>query len=182
MSETIDKGNGGGELRFATKENARIKPSAPIEVAIPVTDPAFQEAVAQMLAELKDELSDRSTAQQITVAKLTNEIAALRNEVTSLSNSRRELELIVEKLRISQRGERGEAGPRGEPGRDGRDGPAGPPGVKGNRGQKGFQIIGWLINTANYSIVPQFYDNSEGPPINLLPFFERYTDDVEGDE
>jgi hypothetical protein len=120
------------------------------------------------------------------IGELRNEIAGLRianaelkaalAEVRSKSN---ETAFVVDRLRIENKGPPGE---RGLMGRDGRDGAIGPPGPRGNRGQRGFEIIGWQIDVAGYQATPQFYDGSEGPPLNMRPFFERYNADTEGDE
>ena len=97
-------------------------------------------------------------------------------EVTTKAN---QTDLTVQRLQIDRRGP---AGPPGPQGRDGRDGSPGPRGEKGGRGQRGFEITGWKVDVAAYHATPVFYDNSEGPPLNLHPFFERYNADTENDD
>jgi hypothetical protein len=108
-----------------------------------------------------------------------NKLAGLVNTVEALQNENKSLRLILENLRITQRGERGIDGDRGPPGRDGAQGPPGP---KGSRGQRGFETTGWLINEAEYCITPLFYDNSQGPTLNLRGLFEQFQRDTEDDD
>jgi hypothetical protein len=81
----------------------------------------------------------------------------------------------LERLTITHKGDPGERGP---PGADGRDGAQGPKGEKGNRGQRGQEIVGYRPDVSAYTLTPVFYDNTEGPQLNLLPFFERYNIDT----
>jgi hypothetical protein len=131
--------------------------------------------IAEALAHLRNDAQRKFNEVQ---AEFKNEIAALKNENTALR-------LILENLRIRERGERGVDGDRGPPGRDGRDGingSPGPRGEKGGRGQRGFEITGFLINEAEYCITPLFYDNSQGPTLNLRGLFEQYNRDSEDDD
>jgi hypothetical protein len=111
-----------------------------------------------------------------------SKIAGLGNTIGALQNENKSLRLILENLRVTQRGERGIDGDRGPPGRDGRDGAQGPPGPKGSRGQRGFETTGWLINEAEYCITPLYYDNSQGPTLNLRGLFEQFQRDTEADD
>ena len=104
-----------------------------------------------------------------------NQIAALKNENTALR-------LILENLRIRERGDDGDRGPPGRDGRDGVNGAQGPAGPKGSRGQRGFETTGWLVDEAEYCITPLYYDNSQGPTLNLRGLFAQFQRDTEGDD
>lgn len=116
----------------------------------------------------------RRENQELRIALAEMKVALV--EVTAKAN---ETSFVVQRLQIDRTGP---AGPPGPMGRDGKDGAVGPRGEKGSRGQRGFEIVGWKVDVAGYQAVPVFYDNSEGPPLNLRPFFERYNADTEGDD
>jgi len=181
-----------GELHYRTQADARITPLEPE----PVTPPPA-ETPRILLADCGDVSPDLAVSYELLMASMdmvgNDLIAPLNAEVAGLKLANAELKaqlaaaqsklnelaFIVDRLRVENRGPPGE---RGLTGRDGRDGAQGPPGPKGIRGQKGYEIIGWKIDTASYVAIPQFYDGTEGPPLNLLGFFEKYHADTEADE
>jgi hypothetical protein len=113
------------------------------------------------------------------LAEIKLELAQLRAALAETRSKADATDFVVQRLQIDRQGPPGPPGPMG---RDGRDGNPGPRGEKGSRGQRGFEITGWKVDVAAYHATPVFYDNSEGPPLNLLPFFERYNADTEADE
>jgi hypothetical protein len=96
------------------------------------------------------------------------------NQLAALKNENQSLRLILENLRITQRGERGIDGDRGPPGRDGRDGVGqiGPQGPQGERGPPAVAIAAWEARPERLEIVPVYSDNSRGVPANLRSLFE----------
>jgi hypothetical protein len=135
----------------------------------------FVEPVLETVGNLTDAIGKlRRENQELRIA-----LAELRAEHAETKGKLGETAHTVERLTIDRTGPKGERGP---PGADGKAGAIGPRGEKGSRGQRGFEIVGWKVDVAAYQAVPVFYDNSEGPPLNLRPFFERYNVDTEGDE
>lgn len=103
-------------------------------------------------------------------------LAGLENTIGALKNENQALRLILENLRITQRGERGIDGDRGPPGRDGRDGVGqiGPRGERGDRGAPAPRLTTWNIDEDRFIATPVFGDGSTGAPLNLLPLFASY--------
>jgi hypothetical protein len=101
---------------------------------------------------------------------------ALRNEIAALKNENHSLRIILENLRITQRGERGIDGDRGPPGRDGRDGVGqlGPRGEKGEPGKAAAKITAWTINGDEFTATPVMSDGSAGATLYLRGLFEAY--------
>jgi hypothetical protein len=100
-------------------------------------------------------------------AEFGNQIEALRNENVALK-------LILENLRITQRGERGIDGDRGPPGRDGRDAAPGALGPRGNKGEPAPRLATWSVDAERFTVTPVFGDGSSGAALNLLELFQSY--------
>ena len=98
------------------------------------------------------------------VRELKAEVAVMRNEFRdlklahgALKNENQALRLILENLRITQRGERGIDGDRGPPGRDGVQGPIGPKGDRGEAGPRGLptpKIVAWETDDVRFTATP----------------------------
>jgi hypothetical protein len=130
-------------------------------------------------AELIQPMQDAIRDLRKEVAALKLALAESNAKLSEAAAKGNENAFVLERLRLDNKGDPGPPGPRG---RDGADGRIGPRGEKGSRGQRGQEITGWRVDVASYHATPVFYDNSEGPPLSLLPFFERYNAEVEEDE
>jgi Collagen triple helix repeat (20 copies) len=111
--------------------------------------------------------------------------AQFETKIAALQNENNALRLILENLRITQRGERGIDGDRGPPGRDGLQGPIGPvgqTGARGSRGQPGDRIVSWRLAPDEFLAFPIAETGKELPPLNLMPFFTEYDSATEADE
>ena len=103
--------------------------------------------------------------------------AQFETKIDKLQNENTALRLILENLRIRERGERGIDGDRGPPGRDGQQGPIGPvgqTGARGSRGQPGDRIVSWRLAPDEFLAFPISETGKELPPLNLMPFFAEY--------
>ena len=177
---------------LAIKLRDRVPPDAapreaprtirPAASASPASAPGFGEYRDPVVAVVAESSELLLGLMDETRAFFESKIAKLDNTIGALQNENKNLRLILENLRITQRGERGIDGDRGPPGRDGRDGAQGPAGPKGSRGQRGFERTGWLINEAEYCITPLYYDNSQGPTVNLRGLFEQFQRDTETED
>jgi hypothetical protein len=94
------------------------------------------EAIGMVIAEETDDLR-REVQGKLAAPALAHEIEELKLAIGALKNENQSLRLILENLRITQRGERGVDGDRGPPGRDGVQGPVGP---KGERGEEASEV------------------------------------------
>jgi hypothetical protein len=120
------------------------------------------------------------------IAKMRAEIAEVRNEFRDLQlahgkleNENQSLKLILEHLRVTQRGERGVDGDRGPPGRDGVQGPTGPKGERGERGERGIpaaRIVSFETDENALVIYPLMQSGHRGPGIRLRPVLDAYSD------
>jgi hypothetical protein len=70
-------------------------------------------------------------------------------------------------------GPQGIRGPKGEPGPRGLTGEAGP------KGASGAVIIGWTPDYAAFRATPVMSDGSEGPALDLRPFFQEFLDQTQ---
>ena len=93
-----------------------------------------------------------------------------------MQNENAALRLILENLRITQRGERGVDGDRGPPGRDGRDGQGliGPRGEAGPKGEPAPRLATWIVDEDRFTVTPILGDGSSGASLSLLGLFESY--------
>jgi hypothetical protein len=111
-----------------------------------------------------------------------NKLAGLANTISALQNENQALKLILENLRITQRGERGIDVDRGPPGRDGRDGLQGAIGPRGERGEQGPpapRLSAWEAHPERFEVVPVFSTGERGPAISLLALFQAYDSAVQ---
>jgi hypothetical protein len=118
-------------------------------------------------------------------AKFAEVRAEFGNQVTALRNENTALRLILENLRVTQRGERGIDGDRGPPGAAGRDGLQGPIGPRGERGEQGPSapmIAAWEPRPEQFQVTPVFSDGSRGVPLNFRPLFEQYDAATAGED
>jgi hypothetical protein len=69
-------------------------------------------------------------------------------------------------------GPQGISGPKGEPGPRGLTGEAGP------KGAPGAVIVGWSPDYASFTATPIMSDGSEGPALDLRPFFQKFLDET----
>jgi hypothetical protein len=127
-------------------------------------------AIGQVLAETVDEAKDE------VIAKVEAENGRLRVEIAELKAKVSQLDFIVERLKVENRGPPGE---RGLQGRDGHEGRPGVPGPRGARGQKGSHVVSWEYDLANYRAIPIFAGRADGmgdapgPALHLEQFFDR---------
>jgi hypothetical protein len=95
--------------------------------------------------------------------RLKSKFDALENTIGALKNENQSLRLILENLRITQRGERGVDGDRGPPGRDGRDGVGqiGPQGPQCERGPPAAMIAAWSRALNSFNLFPRSWMGRE---------------------
>jgi hypothetical protein len=72
----------------------------------------------------------------------------------------------------------GGAGPQGIMGQNGDRGPRGLTGETGAKGEPGASIVGWAPDYADFKATPIMSDRSEGPALDLKPFFQKFLDEV----
>lgn len=152
------------------------------DAADPGASPGPQDPLLALISEghaaLFDAVEQLQEQVQQKIASLETQLGAMKNENTSLR-------LILENLRITQRGERGIDGDRGPPGRDGQQGPIGPvgqTGARGSRGQPGDRIVAWRLSPEEFLAYPIAETGKELPPLNLMPFFTEYNTATEASE
>jgi hypothetical protein len=139
--------------------------------------PAMRDDLAMAMDVIRDIAEALVETQDRAKAKFDTMQASFDNQVAALKNENQALRLILENLRITQRGERGIDGDRGPPGRDGRDGAPGALGPRGNRGDKGEpapRLATWSIDAERFVVTPIFGDGSSGAALNLLGLFQSY--------
>jgi hypothetical protein len=114
-----------------------------------------------------------------------NKLAGFVNTIAALQNENKSLRLILENLRVTQRGERGIDGDRGAPGVAGRDGLGGPIGPAGPVGPKGLdapRIVSWEIDDAAFVAWPLLSTGHKGPALYLRALFESYDGQVDASD
>ena len=114
------------------------------------------------------------------LARLRSELEALKLAHGKLVNENQSLRLILENLRITQRGERGVDGDRGPPGRDGRDGVGaqGPRGEPGPPGRPAPTIVAWRLDEQAFTATPLMSDGRSGAVLHARPLFEAFADAI----
>jgi hypothetical protein len=73
----------------------------------------------------------------------------------------------------------GSTGPQGISGPRGDRGPRGLTGEAGPKGAPGAVIVGWTPDYASFKATPIMSDGSEGPPLDLRPFFQVFLDQTQ---
>ena len=124
---------------------------------------AVFDALAQTAAQLKAGLAGLETEN----ARLRAQLAEARSKIA-------ELDFVVERLKVENKGP---PGVKGERGRDGHDGGPGPRGERGQRGAAGRPapvITAWEVRPEAFEIVPVFSTGERGPAISLLALFQAY--------
>jgi hypothetical protein len=108
----------------------------------------------------------------------------LENTIGALKNENQALRLILENLRITQRGERGVDGDRGPPGRDGRDGVGqiGPRGEPGPMGPPAPMIAAYEPDVSRFMVTRRHTDGTSGVPMHLRSLFEHFNAEISGDD
>ena len=109
------------------------------------------------------------------------EIEALKLAHGKLVNENQSLRLILENLRITQRGERGVDGDRGPPGRDGVQGPTGPRGEPGERGERGLpaaRIVSWDADLARFTVTPLLSNGNKAATLPLRELLTAFADSL----
>jgi hypothetical protein len=138
--------------------------------------PAMRDDLAMAMDVIRDIAEALVEAQDRAKAKFDTMQASFDNQIGALKVENQSLRLILENLRITQRGERGIDGDRGPPGRDGRDG-VGQIGPRGERGDKGLpapRLATWNIDAERFTVTPIMGDGSSGAALNLLELFQSY--------
>jgi hypothetical protein len=72
---------------------------------------------------------------------------------------------------MSRAGKTGQRGERGE---------RGPPGPPGPQGEVGGSITGWKVDREKFRITPLLKGGHYGPPVDLLPLFQEYDQQIHG--
>jgi hypothetical protein len=72
----------------------------------------------------------------------------------------------------------GATGPQGITGPKGDRGPRGLTGEAGPKGAPGAATVGWSPDYASFKATPIMSDGSEGPALDLRPFFQKFLDEV----
>ena len=102
-----------------------------------------------------------------------------RASLAEMRSKLAELDFVVERLKVENRGPPGVAGPRG---RDGADGARGPRGERGGMGPAGPRIIGFETDDESFTAWPLGSDGRKGATLHLRGMFESYHAQVEGEE
>jgi hypothetical protein len=113
-----------------------------------------------------------------------SKVAGLANTIGKLQNENQALKLILENLRITQRGELGIDGDRGPPGRDGRDGEGkiGPAGPVGPKGLDAPRIVSWEISDSDFVAYPLLSTGHKGPGLDLRGLFEAFSEQINAED
>jgi hypothetical protein len=113
-----------------------------------------------------------------------DEFRELQLALGALKNENQSLRLILENLRVTQRGERGIDGDRGPPGRDGRDGEGriGPRGERGEQGKAAPTIVAWALDDAAFSATPILGDGGTAATLRLRGMFESFNDAINAED
>jgi hypothetical protein len=129
---------------------------------------------AEAIDLLSGALARTKTELELRLAGMETQLGAVKNENTALR-------LILENLRVTQKGERGDRGDRGPPGADGA---TGPPGAKGSPGApgRGPRITAWVTHAETYEITPLFDDGTRGATMTMRPLFEKYDSETNADD
>ena len=124
-------------------------------------------------------LIDNECAHRRRIESLESQMAELTLAQGKLVNENQSLRLILENLRITQRGERGVDGDRGPPGRDGAQGPTGPKGERGEKGERGLpaaRIVSWENDDNALVVYPLMQSGHRGPGLRLRSTLDAYSD------
>jgi hypothetical protein len=118
------------------------------------------------------------------LAATRDEFRELQLALGALKNENQSLRLILENLRVTQRGERGIDGDRGPPGRDGRDGEGriGPRGERGEQGKAAPTIVAWALDDAAFSATPILGDGGTAATLRLRGMFESFNDAINAED
>ena len=147
------------------------------------TFPVVGEALGEAMGNLEKRLKDRFDDVENT--SLRKDVEELKLAHGKLVNENQALRLILENLRITQRGERGIDGDRGPPGRDGVQGPTGPAGPQGPKGERGVpaaRIVGWECEDNASIVYPLLQTGHRGPGLRLRSVLDAYADLISDDE
>ena len=134
---------------------------------------------------LKKQIVESEAKRAAMAADIQTKLGGLENTIGALKNENTALRLILENLRIRERGERGESGERGPPGRDGAQGPTGPKGERGERGERGLpaaKLVSWDVDEARLVATPLMSNGARGPGLRLKGVFEAFSDQISGEE
>jgi hypothetical protein len=78
---------------------------------------------------------------------------------------------------LADTGQRWSTGPQSERGPKGERGPRGLSGEAGPKGP-GAVIVGWSPDYASFKATPIMSDGSEGSALDLMPFFQKFLDEM----
>jgi hypothetical protein len=110
------------------------------------------------------------------IVKLELENARDKATIAELRSKLHEVDFIVERLRVENKGPPGVKGDRG---RDGRDMTG--PGARGERGPPGPpapRIVSWEISDSDFVAYPLLSTGQKGPGLHLRGMFEVYNEQV----
>lgn len=140
------------------------------------------EVIGEVAADMEDrwrrELGGNSEAQAALAAQA-QEIAKLKLTIGAMKNETTSLRLILENLRLREKGEQGREGDRGPPGAAGRDGLQGPIGPVGPRGEKGLpaaRIVSWETDHVRFTATPLLSNGSKSAPLPLRELLIAFAD------
>lgn len=141
------------------------------------------DALAGMILELHNqnvaEVNDLQDRLKTKFAELETENAKARALTAELKSKLHEVDFIVERLRIENKGPPGVAGPRGV---DGRDGARGPRGEKGERGPAGPRPVSFETDAEAFAITGLMSDGRRHPTMHLRALFEQYHAQVDAED
>jgi hypothetical protein len=132
--------------------------------------PANIEAVAEIADDCLKLATARIRPLRDDLQALRFENERLRSQLAEMKAKVSELDFIVERLHTENRGPPGAQGLRG---RDGRDGPQGVRGERGPRGDAAAELVGWSVNSGDYTAEPLLSNGKVGPRLFLRPLFEQ---------
>ena len=147
----------------------------------PASEAGFEDPTVALVADISALLVQLIEDQR---RHFESKLADLGNTIGALKNENQNLRLILENLRITQRGERGVDGDRGPPGRDGRDGEGriGPRGERGERGLPAPTIAAWAIDAERFVATPILSNGNTGAALHLQSLFETYDEQVDASD
>jgi hypothetical protein len=140
------------------------------------TDDTTMQKAKELVAGLRKEFEDKLAGGAVRELQLERERD--RATIAEMRAKLGELDFVVERLKVENRGPPGVEGPRG---RDGADGARGPRGERGERGPAGPRLIGWENDDAQFAATPLMSDGRKGATLHLRGAFEQYHGQVEGE-
>ena len=122
-------------------------------------------------------MNDNVAPLKARIIGLETENARLRASLSEVRSKLNEIDFIVERLKVENRGPPGATGPRGRDGRDG-VGLIGPRGEAGPRGKAAPRIASWIIHSGTFEVQPLRDNGTRGAVLPLRPLFEIFNEQI----